>query len=82
MLVFSGTKETVAQFVCDLVVISRIDLASIMIITPARSEVCYALCAIDTSWEDIVVRRAQIYSWLPTDISRVKAILDGLSLPK
>lgn len=69
MLIFYGDKTTVVQFVADIVLTLKPASVSTMIISRGRSEELYALFAIDTSLEDIVVTRASHYSWLPLSIS-------------
>jgi len=72
----------VARFVKDLLLLSKIDSQLITIIVRGRSEASYVHIATDTSSEDIVVKVASIYCYLPMSIFDAKNILDGLSRKK
>lgn len=61
-MTYYGNKKVVAQFVGDLLMDSRLTLASITVITQGSSEDCSVRIVTDTSLEDIVSAMAAIYS--------------------
>ncbi len=61
-MIFYGSKTTVAQFVKDLLLDSRLDSALITITCRGSSEDCSVHIATDTSLEDSVSAAAKIYS--------------------
>jgi hypothetical protein len=69
MISFCGSKNTVARFVADLLLRSKLSSASITITTRGSSEDCYVHIAIDTSLEETVKKRALIYFSPPTPTS-------------